>query len=279
MPALLRSLVPLLAWGVLLYVAVAGLVYTLQSRLLYFPHVPARTLQTTPSAIGLAYDEVWLAAADGPTLHGWFLPAADAGRVLLFCHGNAGNISHRLDWLRILHGLGLSVLIFDYRGYGQSNGHPTEQGTYRDAEAAWAYLTETQGYRPADIVIFGESLGGAIAAHLAQAVQPGALVLASTFTSVTALAAHHYRFLPVRWLSRFRYEAAADVSRVRAPLLVIHSRDDEIVPFAHGEALYRRAAGPKRLVAIRGDHNAGFLLSERQLTTAMRQFLADLPGT
>jgi fermentation-respiration switch protein FrsA (DUF1100 family) len=125
--------------------------------------------------------------------------------------------------------------------------------------------------------LFGESLGGAVAAHLAKQVTPGALVLASTFTSVTAVAAHHYRFLPVRWLSRFRYAAVDDVADVHTPLLIIHSRDDEIVPFAHGQELYRRAREPKALLEIYGDHNGGFMLSEAQLTEGLQRFLAAVP--
>lgn len=273
MPTLLRSLLPVLVAGALAYTALLALVYLLQSRLLYFPDTPGRSLDATPADIGLAFEDVSLVAVDGVKLRGWFLPSPGARRVVVFCHGNAGNISHRLDWLRILHRLGLSVLIFDYRGYGRSEGRAREQGTYLDAEAAWAYLTQTRGYRPADIVLFGESLGGPIAAHLGMAVQPGAVILASTFTSVPELAAHHYRIFPVRWLSRFRYATVEYLGAVKAPVLVIHSRDDEIVPFAHGEALHRRAAEPKALLAIRGDHNGGFLLSEPALVAGMQQFL------
>jgi fermentation-respiration switch protein FrsA (DUF1100 family) len=273
----LRTLLPLLLLGALAYGAVVMLIYLFQGRLLYLPSIPGRSLIGTPADIGLTFEDMGLLTADGLRLHAWFVPAAGARQVVLFCHGNAGNISHRLDWLRILHGLGLSTLIFDYRGYGASAGSPDEAGTYMDAEAAWRQLTSERGYQPAQVILFGESLGGAVAAHLARQVTPGALVLASTFTSVTAVAAHHYRFLPVRWLSRFRYAAADDVADVRAPVLIIHSRDDEIVPFAHGQEIYRRAREPKTFLEISGDHNGAFMLSEAQLTAGLQRFLAAVP--
>lgn len=259
------------ALGSLLFLA---LLYATQDRLLYFP---TRPLEATPRKIGLPFAEVSLRTADGETLHGWFVPAAPGGATLLFFHGNAGNISHRLDSLRIFHDLGLNVFIFDYRGYGQSSGRPSEEGTYRDAEAAWRYLTEVRHLAPQEIVLFGRSLGGSVAAWLAIRTVPRALILESTPTSVPDLAADLYPWLPARWLSRFRYDALAALQKARCPILLIHSPEDEIIPFAHAEQLFAAAAAPKQLLRIRGDHNGGFLLSGPLYRNGLRDFLAALP--
>jgi uncharacterized protein len=259
--------------GVAAYVLLIAYVYVCQSRLIYFPNVPGRALAATPAEIGLRFDEVRITAADRAELHGWYVPAAAGAPAVLLCHGNAGNISHRLDWLRIFHDMGLAVLMFDYRGYGRSSGRPTERGTYLDARAAWDYLTGTKGLAPNRIVIVGESLGGSIAAHLAKDVTAGALLLVSTFTSAPDLASNVYWYLPVRLLARFQYPTVADVVHVRAPTLVVHSRDDEIIPFSHAEMLYRHSSAPKGLLEIRGEHNMALLVNEPVLTAGIRRFL------
>lgn len=255
------------------YGALVLLVFAFQAKLLYLPNIGGRGLDATPAAIGLDFDEIRIATRDGVSLHGWYVPSPHAQRVILFCHGNAGNISHRLDSIRIFHGLGLSVLIFDYRGYGLSEGRPSEEGTYRDAEAAWKYLVGQRGYASHQIVVFGRSLGAAVAAHLARTSQPGALILESAFASVPEVAARHYWFLPVRWLSRFEYATAEYVGDVRSPTLVIHSADDEINPVDQGREIFRRANEPKTFLEIAGDHNAGFLLSGARYTEGLRQFV------
>lgn len=267
-------LLSILLAGVAGYVLLLAFVYFFQARLIYFPNVPGRELTATPASVGLAFEEVRTTTADGIELHGWFVPAAAADRAVLFCHGNAGNISHRLEHLKILHDLGLAVLLFDYRGYGRSSGAPSERGTYLDAHAAWSYLTERKGFAPGQIVVFGESLGGAIAAELARTTDPAALILLAAFTSAPDLARRYYWYLPVRLLARFHYPTSEFVADVRAPVLVIHSRDDEIAPFSHGQQLFRSAGGPKQFLEILGDHNAGFLMSGPLLVDGLRRFLA-----
>lgn len=267
-------LLSILLAGAAGYVLLLAFVYFFQARLIYFPNVPGRELTATPASVGLAFEEVRITTADGIELHGWFVPAAAADRAVLFCHGNAGNISHRLEHLKILHDLGLAVLLFDYRGYGRSSGAPSERGTYLDAHAAWSYLTERKGLAPGQIVIFGESLGGAIAAELARTTDPAALILLAAFTSAPDLARRYYGYLPVRLLARFHYPTSEFVTDVRAPVLVIHSRDDEIAPFSHGQQLFRSAGGPKQFLEIPGDHNAGFLMSGPLLVDGLRRFLA-----
>jgi len=269
MQAVLSFLLPASA----LYVVLVLLVYFFQGRLLYLPNIGGRGLDATPAAIGLDFDEVRFTTRDGVSLHGWFIPSPDAEGVVLFCHGNAGNISHRLDSIRIFRDLGLSVFIFDYRGYGLSDGRPSEEGTYRDAEAAWNYLVEKRGVPSDGIILFGRSLGAAIAANLARTTRPSAVVLESAFASVPDIASRHYWFLPVRWLSRFEYATAAYVRDAHAPTLVIHSRDDEINPIEQGREVFRQANEPKAFLEIRGDHNSGFLLSGARYTQGLRQFL------
>ena len=200
------------------------------------------------------------------------------GRVAnLFFHGNAGNISHRLDSLRIFHDLSYSTLIIDYRGYGQSTGRTTENSTYRDTEAAWQYLTATRGVLASDIVLFGRSLGAAVATKLATKQMPRALTLESTFTSVPDVAAKLYPYLPVRMLSRLRYDTHKALHDVTCPVLVVHSADDEIIPYRHGQALYAIANQPKALLTISGSHNEGFVESGRACTDGLVDFLAQHP--
>ena len=256
------------------YLALGLLAFLFQAHLVYFPNVPSRALAATPESAGLGYETVDFAADDGIRLNGWFLPGpAETRATLLFCHGNAGNISHRLDSLKIFHDLGFAVFIFDYRGYGDSAGTASEQGTYLDAEAAWRYLTVERGVRPDDIVIFGRSLGAAVAAHLASRHAPKALILESGFTSAPDLAAQVYWFLPVRWLSRFAYATAAYLTQVHAPVLIIHSVDDDIIPVRHGRALFAAANEPKLLLEMRGDHNQGFLISGHAYVEGIDAFL------
>ena len=251
-------------------------VYLMQGSMLYLANMPGRAIVTTPRELGLEFEDVTLETDDGVRLHGWFIPGAST-RTLLFFHGNAGNISHRLDSIRQFHDLGLSVFIIDYRGYGRSEGRTTEQGVYRDADAAWRYLVENRGIRADDIVVFGRSLGASIAAHLAARQQPAALVVESAFTSVPDVAQEIYPWLPVRWLSRLRHATRDEIRNVDCPVLVIHSRDDEIIPFHHGEAIYAAAKEPRMLLVIRGTHNDAFLRDEARYLDGLRNFLTG-PG-
>ena len=241
------------------YLGVVLLVYFGQPRLVYFPE---KQLSITPEAIGLDYTSVNIATSDGETLHGWWMSVPNAKGTVLFFHGNAGNISHRINYLEMFKRLGYNTLLFDYRGYGQSSGVPSESGTYLDAQAAWRYLTETRGIAPAQIVLFGESLGGAVAAWLAVQEKPGLLALASTFTSVPDLAAEIYPFLPVRWISRFDYDTRKSLQSVTCPVFIAHSPQDEIIPFEHGQQLFQAAPEPKQFLELEGGHNIGFIFMQ-----------------
>ena len=248
-----------------------ALVYIFQSRFVYFP---IRTLSTDPSSIGLRFEDVYFETEDGVTLHGWFIPHDGARGVILFCHGNAGNISHRLDSIRVFHRLGLDVFIFDYRGYGQSEGRPTERGTYEDAEAAWRYLIEEHQVLPSEVIVFGRSIGGAVGAWLAQNHKPRLLILESTFTSLRDVAATLYPFFPVKRLLRFEYSTVEYLGGVNCPVLIIHSRNDEIMPFSQGQQLFEVAREPKTFLEISGTHNEGFITSGRDYEEGLDAFLS-----
>jgi fermentation-respiration switch protein FrsA (DUF1100 family) len=254
------------------YIILAGFLFVYQPHLVYYPE---RILVADPGTIGLSFENVSFETADGVGLSGWSIPGVGTSGVILFCHGNAGNISHRLESVQMFHRLGLDVFIFDYRGYGQSKGKPTEQGTYKDAEAAWRYLTETRRVSPDRIVVFGRSLGGAIASWLAQTHPPGALILESAFTSIPDVAATRYPYLPVRWLSRFQYDTAEFLGGVDCPILIVHSREDELMPFGHGRQLFEVAGEPKRFLEISGTHNEGFITSGRHYEDGLSAFILE----
>jgi len=269
MRAMLTSLLTTLG---LAYVGFAALLFLFQDRLAYYPEA-GREMHSTPREHGMDFEALTLDTADGERLDAWFVPAPQAHGVVLFLHGNAGNLSHRMDSIAMFHRLGYAVLIFDYRGYGRSSGKPSEAGLHRDAETAWAYLTRARGIAPENIVLFGESLGGALAAHLAARQPPGALVLTSVFTSVPDLAADLYPWLPGRWLARLRYDTRTALARTDCPVLVAHSPDDEIIPYRHGQELFATAPGPKVFLALAGGHNDGFIFMREHWVEALAGFL------
>ncbi len=272
MAALKRMLLQLLTVTVAAYVIVVLFTWMTQDRLIYFPQIGG-VASLTPAQVKLPFEELRIPTADGETLAAWWVPATPSrGAVLLF-HGNAGSIADRIDYLPHFHAMGYAVLLVDYRGYGASTGKPSEQGTDLDAQAAWQWLTVGRGIKPGAIVLAGESLGGAVAAGLAARVQPRALVLVSTFTSVTDLGSEIYPWLPVRLISRYRYDTLAYLRNYRGPVLVAHSRDDEIVPFAHGERLYAAASGHKTMLEMRGGHNESFLFSQPPWVRTVSDFL------
>jgi alpha-beta hydrolase superfamily lysophospholipase len=256
------------------YGGLALLLYILQSHLVFYPGT-GREIIATPNQVGLPYEDIQLKTSDGISLHGWYIPASQPRGTVLFLHGNAGNISYRLDSVQMFHRLGYNTLIFDYRGYGNSGGTPSEQGTYRDAEAAWRHLTEQRHIPSCRIVLFGESMGGAIAAWLAAHQKPAALVIASGFTSVPDLAHHIYPYLPVRWLARIRYDTRKYLRTVTAPVLIAHSPEDEIVPFEHGRALFAAANPPKQFLELAGGHNDGFIFMRESWVSVLGDFLGE----
>lgn len=281
LPAAPKSLARIALLLALAWLAAVFWMWWTQDSLVYHPRTYT-TPPSTPGRLGLAFEDVRLKTADGETLAAWWVPVRGAvageSRAVLVLHGNAGNITHRLDYLQPLQRMGYSILLPDYRGFGASSGSPSERGTYADAGAAWAWLM-ARGYTPQQVVLIGESLGGAVAAELAARVQPRALILASTFSSMTDLGAELYPWLPVRWVSRYRYDTLAGVRAYRGPVLVAHSREDRLVPYAHGERLHAAVQGPRVLLQLAGDHNDAFIFARPQWTAAVAAFLERaLPG-
>jgi hypothetical protein len=276
----MRTMTTTLLGLVLTYGAIVGLAFAFQDQLLF---QPSSRLLATPDDAGMAFETVRLDTEDGETLHGWWVPAAppsrettpdSAAHTLLFFHGNAGNISGRLESVQQFHRLGLNVLIVDYRGYGQSTGSPSEEGIYTDAATCWQYLTGTRGIAPEDIVIFGRSMGGGPATWLASRHTPGAVILESVFTNVPDIGAHHYSFLPVRALATNQFDNESRVAKIDAPTLHIHSREDRVVPFELGRKVYKASAEPKQFLEIQGGHNDGFLVSADEYLRTIDAFLS-----
>jgi uncharacterized protein len=278
-----KFFLPFLRILVLAYIGLAIALYFGQSNLVY---MPSQALTETPATIGLKFEDIQITTKDNVNLDAWFVPAKDNDQigkgVILFCHGNGGNIGNRVSYLPIFRDLGLSTFLFDYRGYGKSEGKPTEAGTYADVEAAWQYLTQERKISPKKIIIYGESLGGAIGAYIAQLTSQdlknnaGGLVLASTFTSISDRASELYPFLPIRLLSRFSYNSIERLPSIKIPVLIIHSTEDEIIPFTHGDRNFQAANQPKKLIKLRGDHNGGFLDSLETYRNGLNEFIQSI---
>ncbi|MCW9024003.1 MAG: alpha/beta hydrolase [Gammaproteobacteria bacterium] len=256
------------------YALVCVYLYFIQSELLYYPDIAGRTLRSTPENLGLDYEDINITTEDNIKLHGWFIPASKSKGTVLFFHGNAGNISHRLRSIRIFNNINLSVFIFDYRGYGQSEGNITEQGSYLDAEAAWFYLTHTRGIPEENIILFGRSLGGSIAARLASQYQPAAVIIESAFSSVPSMGSRLYPILPVKLLSRFEYNTEEYVKSVSAPVLIAHSVNDDIIPYEEGQTVFSAANHPKHFLEMRGGHNDGFVMTGEDYTEGIERFIS-----
>ena len=218
---------------------------------LYFP---MEDLEYTPADISLSYSDEYITTGDGMKLNAWLIPAKDSRFTLLFCHGNGGNISHRINKIEILNSLGVSVFIFDYRGYGRSTGRPSERGLYKDALAAYEYLVSEKKISPDRIILYGESLGGAVATHLALERPVEALITESAFTSTPDIARELYPFFPTFFISS-RFDTLAKIKDIRVPKLIMHAKEDDIVPFNHSVRLFNASSEPKRHVVLEGSHN------------------------
>ncbi len=241
-----------------------------ESQLFY----PDRVLIASPDRVGLAYEDVWFETEDGVRLHGWYLPAEGARHLVLFSHGNAGNISHRLDNLARLHALGLSLFIYDYRGYGRSEGSISIEGFYRDAEAALAQAVRIAGEERLKLVIFGRSLGGAAAVRQAARGEPAGVILESTFTNLGAMAAAHYPLPGLRKALAGRLNSLGEIDKVSAPLLFFHGDRDEVVPYELGRELYRAAPAPKEFVTIPGaGHNDTYFVAGQGYFVKFKSFI------
>ena len=250
------------------YAALCGLVSWKQTSLMLFPD---SNLRGTPRDLGLEYSDWSVPSTDGAVLHGWQIPPPGGGQQgwLLHCHGNGGNISDRLLVAQQFHAIGLGVVLFDYRGFGHSQGQiGEEKQLLADGQAVYDRLAALK--QP--VLLYGESLGGGVASYLAQQNPCAGLVLQSTFTRLTDRASEAYPFLPVRWLSRFQLPTIDRLESIHCPILVMHGRDDEVIGFHHGQQLFARAKSPKAWVELRGGHNS---VDTAQLAAALDHWLKE----
>jgi fermentation-respiration switch protein FrsA (DUF1100 family) len=236
-------------------------------------YFPTRRISLTPKEVGLEFEDVYFFSSDGIKLNGWYVRAKESRATLLFCHGNAGNISLRLEAICMFSMLGLDVFIFDYRGYGRSQGIPNEEGLYTDAHSAYKYLTDERKVSEGSIVVYGKSLGANVAVELCSNVSPAALISESAFTSAVDMGRKLFPFLPLKWLIKIKYDALSKIKDIRIPKLIIHSEDDEIIPFKQGKKLFEAAPEPKEFYPMRGGHNEAILLAREDFMNKIDVFL------
>lgn len=234
---------------------------------------PIREIELTPDSIGLDYEDIYFKTSDGLKLNGWFIPAGRPRATILFCHGNAGNISHRLEMIRIFNRLNLNLFIFDYRGYGRSSGRPSEKGTYLDARAAYNYLISRGDVDKDRIIVYGKSLGGAVVIDLALKTKLCLLISESAFSSAPEIAKVIYPHLPIKIVVTMKYDNISKIKKLTLPKLIIHSIDDEIVPFEQGQRLFNQAAEPKEFYQMQGGHNDAALMAEQEFEGRINEFL------
>lgn len=235
---------------------------------------PQKGIQTTPSAVGLRYQEAIVQTPDGIRLHSWYFPSPDSRKTLFFLHGNAGNIGNRLQKISFFLDLGMSVFIIDYRGYGASTGSPSEKGLYKDAQAAYDYLTRTLNVAPGSIIVYGESLGSSIAIDVAAKNRVAGLIVEGAYSSAADMSRHLYPMVPT-FMMGIKMNNASKVDSILGPKLFIHSRSDEVVPFSLGQKLFDLAPEPKELVVIEGSHNDSFFKYQDQIRAKVEAFLLE----
>ncbi|MCH8321186.1 MAG: alpha/beta hydrolase [Acidobacteria bacterium] len=236
---------------------------------------PTSDIDRTPEELGLPYEDITFTTEDGVRLNGWFIPSPVGVLTLLWFHGNAGNISHRLDNIRLLHEkVKIHIFIWDYRGYGRSEGSVSEKGTYKDATAALKYLRSRKDLDPKKFVFYGRSLGAAVAVDLAVRDEPLALIIETAFTSIREMAKLAFPFLPIGPFLRTRYDTLEKIRQVQGPLLILHGDQDDIVPYAQGKRIFDAAPEPKEFYTIRGArHNDTFIVGGDPYFAALKDFI------
>jgi uncharacterized protein len=240
----------------------------------YFMYYPEKIINATPADTGLKFELIRFKTKDQVTLAGWWIPSGNERGVVLFSHGNTGNISDCLESIKIFNRLRLSIFIYDYRGYGESEGNPSEAGTYFDSEAGWHYLINKRKIAAEKIIVFGRSLGGSISAWLADAYTPGILIIESSFSSLIDVAHDRHSWFPGELIFGNSYSTYMHLKKIKCPVLIIHSRDDEVAPFSQGEKLFQAANEPKELLTISGSHNSGFLSSITEYEPGLDSFIS-----
>lgn len=244
----------------------------LEKTKLFFPE---KEIKYTPKDYGLEYEDIFFSTGDNLLINGWFIPAQDSVCTILFSHGNADNISTILEPIKVLHDLNFNVFVFDYRGYGKSQGVPTEKGVYADIESAYQYLINKRNIQTEEVVVYGASLGGAVAIDLAARNKVKALILEGTFSNARDLAQLRYPYLP--WgIYPSLFDSINKIESIKVPKLVMHSIDDQIVPFKLGEKLYQSAALPKEFIMLSGRHIHGFVDDQEKYSQTIRNFIDNL---
>lgn len=237
----------------------------------YAIYIPVKGIEYTPEVSSLTFEDVYINTDDDVKINGWFIPADDATYTVLFCHGNGGNIGHRLEKLQFLHSINLATFIIDYRGYGMSQGRPSEKGLYLDAKAAYNYLVKDRNINPERIVLYGESLGTAVVVEVASHEKVAGIILEGSFSRGRDMAKIAYPFLPAFFFAD-SFNSLSRINKIDVPKLFIHSRDDEVVPLSLAEKLYNAAEQPKEFVMLRGGHNNAFFDCQDEYISSIKSF-------
>jgi len=240
-----------------------------------FIYHPEHEIEATPESVGLSYENIFFQSSEGVRLNGWLVPGSDPSNVMIWFHGNGGNIGDDVKRLRLIHDeLGLTVFVFDYRQYGRSGGSVSEEGTYHDAQAALRYLKTRTGLLANRIIYFGESLGSAVAVDLAMKAPPRALILESPLTSIHDMARVDLPYLPVGFLIKDKYDSLSKIPKIHVPLLILHGDRDEVVPFDQGRRLFEAANSPKVFYTVSGaHHNDTSIVGGQPYWEAWKRFL------
>jgi len=259
------------------YLIIVGYLFFNQKQMVYFPY---SKLTATPLDMGIRYENMEINISDDETVHGWFIPSSDSStkNVVLFCHGNAGNISNRLYTIQLFHSLDIPLLLFDYRGYGLSKGVPSEENSYQDAQLSYKWLIKEKNYKPENITIFGRSLGGSVGIELALREKVKSLIVESTFTSAGDIGQKLFPMFPIKWFLKYKYESISKIKNLNCPVLIVHSSKDDLIPYYMGRELYDAATEPKEFFDIFGGHNDREYLQNPQYMDKIKTFVATEPG-
>jgi uncharacterized protein len=249
--------------------------YFSQHKMVFFP---GKDLILTPNQIGLEYEDLYLESGDKEKINAWFLPSKDSveiadRKVVLFCHGNAGNISHRMETVEYILGLNTSIMLFDYRGFGKSEGAPGEEEVYQDALVCYNWLIDKKNFSPDQIIIFGRSLGGAVAVDLASKVPSGGVIVESSFTSAKAMAKEMFPIFPINLILKYKLNSIDKISNVKCPVLVTHSSEDDLIPYKMGVELFNAAGKPRKFIILSGSHNERYYLNDSNYRNALIEMI------
>lgn len=268
----MKKLFPLLVSLLVINAGFLFLLYIFQNSFIFFP---SKTLEINPGQYSIHYEDHYFQAGDGVNLHGWWIEKPEASATVILSHGNAGNISHRISLVQMMNGLNVNFFLYDYRGYGKSEGKPDERGLYLDGLAAYHFVRETKGIAPSEIILFGRSIGGAVAAENAVKSEIGGLVVEAAFSDVRSLMRQLFPIVP-SFLAKYDFPVSEYLKQTNVPIMIMHSHQDDIIPYSHGLKNYEAANSPKWFIELQGGHNDSFIISETIYLAAWHQFLLAL---